>query len=215
MDPASGTGLRSVRSRASLKTGHDTRMAVSTLSRPGVTIIRVRASTLRSTLLTALASVVAVLGTGACSAAPGARPAATARLLVRARGAATQRDGGCLLVARTEAEREAGLMRRTSLGGYIGMAFVFASPSTDGFWMRDTLIPLSVAWFADGGAFLRSADMVPCPPESATCPTWEADAPYVLAVEVGRGALRALGIGPGSSVSLGGACSPGGAGGAR
>ena len=52
-------------------------------------------------------------------------------------------------VAATEAQREEGLMFRHALGQNQGMVFLFGSPAGVCIWMKNTLIPLSVA-FIDG-----------------------------------------------------------------
>lgn len=122
----------------------------------------------------------------------------------------TRSDGAkrsvCTLEAKTEAQQERGLMGQRSLHGFAGMVFVFPAPTSVLFHMKDTLIPLSLAWFEPGGAYLGSAEMPVCP-TGAVCPTYAAGRPFTLAVEVPAGRLGSLGIGPGSSVALGGPCS--------
>ena len=111
----------------------------------------------------------------------------------------------CTLEASTEAERNRGLMGRRSLDGFAGMVFVFSQPSNDTFYMKDTLIPLSVAWFDSTGTYIGSALMPPC--RTATmCPTYAASRSYRLALEVSAGGLTAIGVGPGARVALGGPC---------
>lgn len=102
----------------------------------------------------------------------------------------------CLLLARSEAQRARGLMGVTDpgLGGHAGMLFTFDEDSTGGFWMRNTLLPLSIAYLAADGTTVSTADMVPCPADQATCPTYAARGPYRYAVEVPRGRLGDLGI---------------------
>jgi uncharacterized membrane protein (UPF0127 family) len=112
----------------------------------------------------------------------------------------------CVLEAATSAQHQWGLMARTTVAPYAGMAFVFASPSRDQFYMKNTLISLSIAWFDGAGRFEAAALMPPCPKTALTCPTYWPGRPYTLAVEVPAGHLGALGIGPGSTVQLGGAC---------
>lgn len=94
----------------------------------------------------------------------------------------------------------------TDLGGKVGMAFVFPAQSTAAFYMFATLLPLSVAWFDASGRFLGDAAIAPCRTAAADCPHFEAPAAYRLALEVPQGRLGALGIGPGSTVHLGGTC---------
>lgn len=112
----------------------------------------------------------------------------------------------CTLEASTPAQQERGLMGVRSLGHFAGMTFVFSTPSSPLFYMRNTLIPLSVAWFDSSGAYIGSAYMGLCPP-ATVCPTYAAGRRFSLALEVPAGRLGSLGIGPGSSVHLAGPCS--------
>ena len=113
----------------------------------------------------------------------------------------------CALLAENAKQRERGLMGQTGLNGYDAMAFVYQQPSTSAFWMKGTVIPLAVAYFDGAGRFVNAQGMEPCPPEMTDCPTYPPAAPYVTAIEVPRGGLGALGIGPGSTVSFpGGPC---------
>jgi uncharacterized membrane protein (UPF0127 family) len=117
----------------------------------------------------------------------------------------------CLLVADSDDLRQQGLMGvdDPDLGGYDGMLFVFEADSEGGFWMKDTLIPLSIA-FADGeGAVVGTADMVPCPPDTSNCPVTRPDVAYRYAVEVSAGALEEVGLTAGATLdpTLGQACS--------
>jgi uncharacterized membrane protein (UPF0127 family) len=111
----------------------------------------------------------------------------------------------CVLVADSPEERARGLMERTDLGGYDGMAFVFPDDTTTGFHMRNTPLPLTVSWFAADGAFVSSADMAPCA-DGADCPTYFAAARYRLAVEVPQDGASRLALGPGSTARLDGDC---------
>lgn len=110
----------------------------------------------------------------------------------------------CALLALTTEQQNRGLMNRHDLGGYDGMIFQFPQPTTTQFYMKDTLIPLSIAWFDASGHFVSSTDMAPC--VTATCPLFSAAAPYTTAIEVAQGRLGQLGIGAGSSISVGGGC---------
>jgi uncharacterized membrane protein (UPF0127 family) len=132
---------------------------------------------------------------------------ATARLVVTAGYGLHADTGACALVASTPAQQSVGLMGQTSLQGFAGMLFRFASPTETSFYMKDTVIPLTVAWFGPDGSYLVSVDMQPCPTTQSICPTYGPGVPYQLALEVPRGKLGSLGIGPGSVLHLGGACS--------
>ncbi|HYD08573.1 MAG TPA: DUF192 domain-containing protein [Acidimicrobiales bacterium] len=108
----------------------------------------------------------------------------------------------CALLADTPELRAQGLMRQESLGGYDAMVFRFDEPGTGGFWMKNTIIPLTVGYFDETGRFVSSADMQPCPPDVEDCPDYPPDGPYVTAVEVPIGGLGAVGLGPGSIIAF-------------
>jgi uncharacterized membrane protein (UPF0127 family) len=68
----------------------------------------------------------------------------------------------CMWLADTAEERSRGLMGVTDLGTAAGMAFVFEQPTSGSFYMFQTVTPLSIGWFAPGGALVSMADMAPC-----------------------------------------------------
>jgi uncharacterized membrane protein (UPF0127 family) len=97
-------------------------------------------------------------------------------------------------------------MRQHSLHGFAGMVFAWPAASEDRFYMKDTPLPLSIAWFDGKGRFIGSANMAPCPARVITCPTYGPKAPYHVALEAPAGGLAGLGIGPGSVLHLAGPC---------
>ena len=64
-------------------------------------------------------------------------------------------------LAWTPQQREIGLMFRTAMPANDGMLFVFEQPAKQCFWMRNTLIPLSVAFIEDDGTVVNIDDMKP------------------------------------------------------
>lgn len=64
-------------------------------------------------------------------------------------------------VARTPDRRERGLMYRTELGPREGMLFVFDDDRVRGFWMRNTPLPLSIAFLSVGGEILQIESLIP------------------------------------------------------
>ena len=62
-------------------------------------------------------------------------------------------------VANTPQSRERGLMQHTQLCGNCGMLFVFPKPGKYSFWMKDTPLPLSIAFIAEDGRILNIAEM--------------------------------------------------------
>lgn len=111
----------------------------------------------------------------------------------------------CALLAETDAQKGLGLMNRSDLGGYDGMLFKFSEDTQTTFYMKDTPLPLSIAFFDAAGQFVSTADMAPCI-HQPSCPTYSADRPYRWALEVPQGALPRLSIGPGTRLVAGGPC---------
>ncbi|MEX2294106.1 MAG: DUF192 domain-containing protein [Acidimicrobiales bacterium] len=111
----------------------------------------------------------------------------------------------CLLAALQAEQRSRGLMGVTDLNGYSGMAFVYDDDVQSGFWMRNTPMPLSIAWIDASGTLVHSDDMAPCE-DRDDCPSYRSTGPYRSAIEVPQGQLGALGIAPGATVTIGGAC---------
>ncbi len=64
-------------------------------------------------------------------------------------------------VVANDAQRQKGLMFRTQMGKNDGMLFVFPELGYHAMWMRNTLIPLSVAYMDDGGKILSIHEMQP------------------------------------------------------
>jgi len=143
--------------------------------------------------LVPLLLVVAV----ACGSADAAGPNATAALSIRTDDGTVSLD---VQVADTPDERQTGLMGRESLSPYDGMAFVWEEPVVSSFWMKDTLIPLSIAFWDDAGRIISILDMDPCTADP--CPSYGPDDPFVGAVEVDRGTLEERGVALGDRVEL-------------
>jgi uncharacterized membrane protein (UPF0127 family) len=98
-------------------------------------------------------------------------------------------------VADTEPTRVRGLMFRESLAPNHGMLFVFDEKAIHCMWMRNTLIPLSVAFIDDAGAIVNVADMAPRT-ETSHC----AQRPVRFALEMERGWFAKRGLGAGSRI---------------
>jgi hypothetical protein len=113
--------------------------------------------------------------------------------------------GLCVLLALAEEQRQRGLMEVTDMAGYDGMLFAFPSDTETGFWMSNTPMPLSIAWFDAEGGLVSTADMEPCP-EGGDCPTYLPAGPYRFGLEVPHGELGALRVTAGSRMAVGGAC---------
>lgn len=96
-------------------------------------------------------------------------------------------DGDELLVAiaGNAAQRQQGLMNIDDLGSLAGMVFVFDQDSSGGFWMKNTLIPLDIAFFDGSGEFVDGFVMEPC--TTADCPTYRPSGSYRFALEMPAG----------------------------
>ena len=95
-------------------------------------------------------------------------------------------------VAAQPQERATGMMFRTGMAPNHGMLFVFDQKAGHCFWMRNTLVPLSIAFIDDDGTVVNVADMTPRS-EASHCP--ERAVRYALEMEQGWFAKR--GVGPG------------------
>lgn len=101
-------------------------------------------------------------------------------------------------VADEPARRQQGLMNVPDLPDDVGMLFLFDEPRQGGFWMKDTLVPLDIAYVLDGEV-VSVLQMDPC--DADPCPTYDPGTAYDAALEVNQGALAAEGIGEGSTVT--------------
>jgi hypothetical protein len=98
-------------------------------------------------------------------------------------------------VAATEQSRTTGLMYRFSLRPDSGMLFVFSTPQPLGFWMKNTFVPLSIAFIGNDGRILNIEDMAP-----QTEATHNSRGMALYALEMKKGWFAAHGIGPGDRV---------------
>jgi uncharacterized membrane protein (UPF0127 family) len=103
-------------------------------------------------------------------------------------------------VADTGSERQRGLMGRGFLDADAGMVFVFPRTTGAPFWMKDTLIPLSIAFYDADGRILRILDMEPC--RRDPCPLYSPGVAYRGALEVNRGAFERWGVEEGDRLRL-------------
>ena len=92
-------------------------------------------------------------------------------------------------VAKTPAERAKGLMGRKHLGQEEGMFFIFETEDYHAFWMKDTLIPLSIAFIDKSGRIVEIADMKPLSLDSHSPPK-----PVLYTLEMKKGWFSMNGI---------------------
>lgn len=102
-----------------------------------------------------------------------------------------------LEVADTPESRAVGLSKRSSLPVDAGMLFVFPSDDQAPFWMKDTWIPLSIAFISAGGRIVDLQDM-----QSMTEELHRPAQPYRYALEVNQGFFKKNGVNAGDRVEL-------------
>jgi hypothetical protein len=98
-------------------------------------------------------------------------------------------------VAADMSTRSQGLMFRKSLGPNAGMVFVFDEEAQHCMWMKNTLIPLSVAFLDAKGTIINIENMAP-QTEETHC----ASRPARYALEMDRGWFASHGIKPGTKL---------------
>jgi uncharacterized membrane protein (UPF0127 family) len=126
-------------------------------------------------------------------------------------GGAVVSFGASAISAEIADEREEwarGLMFRERMDENAGMIFLFPGrrPGTNGFYMKNTLIPLSIAYMqmltSDTYEVVAVRDMDPCPPQTPACPTFPGGEPYDAALEVNQGWFEDAGIEPGDTATV-------------
>ena len=100
-------------------------------------------------------------------------------------------------VAKTPEERAHGLMGRKDLGKDEGMLFIFEAEGYHGFWMKDTYVPLSIAFIDKEGRIVRITDMKPRTLESHIPPQ-----PILYALEMKKAWFSNNGIKVGDMVAI-------------
>jgi uncharacterized membrane protein (UPF0127 family) len=139
-----------------------------------------------------VAVVLAALAAGGTLHAAPQADRATARLTL---------DGVVIRpeLAVTPSQRAVGLMSRTQ-APRDGMLFVFRYPTSGGFWMKNTLVPLTIVFFDAYGNRVRRLTMVPC--KKDPCTIYDPGRTYRFALELPAGDKRpALRLGPRAALS--------------
>lgn len=98
-------------------------------------------------------------------------------------------------IAATHAARQEGLMHRDALGADEGMLFVYPKEEIRRFWMKDTRIPLSIAFLNRRGEIVRIAEMEPYDTRSISSLV-----PATYALEMNKGWFEAHGVDKGAKV---------------
>jgi uncharacterized membrane protein (UPF0127 family) len=99
-------------------------------------------------------------------------------------------------LAQTPEQRAIGLMHRKTMGANDGMLFAFEQPAPQCFWMKNTLLPLSIAFLADDGTVVNVQDMQPQSLDSHC-----SKQPVRYALEMNQGWFAKRGIKPGAKLA--------------
>lgn len=103
-------------------------------------------------------------------------------------------------VAQTAEEKMKGLMGRRSLPENRGMLFLFEPPQAQGFWMKNTLIPLDIIFIAEDGRIESFHTMQPCVADP--CPIYPSRGRIRYALEVNAGEVRKHKFSVGDAVTV-------------
>ncbi|HEX2865068.1 MAG TPA: DUF192 domain-containing protein [Deinococcales bacterium] len=103
-------------------------------------------------------------------------------------------------IADTPDQSERGLMYRTRIPANAGMVFRFEAPTDTAFWMKDTLIPLAIAFYNQRGVITDILEMKPCAADP--CETYTPASEYIGAMEANAGFFARQRIKVGDSFSL-------------
>lgn len=103
-------------------------------------------------------------------------------------------------IADTDEERTRGLMGVEEMPDDVGMVFLHEEPTESDFWMKDTLIPLSLAVWDESMTIRQIVDMEPC--DEDPCPIYDITVAWVGALEVNQGVLERAGVAVGDPIRL-------------
>jgi uncharacterized membrane protein (UPF0127 family) len=133
---------------------------------------------------------VFTLGVSACTS----QKLKTAALVIESESGAVKIN---VEIAKTDEERSQGLMFRKKLPDGEGMLFVFERDQQLSFWMKNTLIPLSIAFIASDGRITEIKDMQPLNEN-----TVKSSRSVRYALETPQGWFSRAGIQPGDRVNI-------------
>jgi uncharacterized membrane protein (UPF0127 family) len=94
-------------------------------------------------------------------------------------------------------QQETGMMFRTEMGTNDGMLFVFGEPHQASFWMKNTRVPLSIAYLGTDGTILEIHDLKPMDENPVRAKSDQ----ILFALETPQGWFQQNGVGPGAVVT--------------
>lgn len=107
-------------------------------------------------------------------------------------------------LALDDAQRQRGLMMRTSVAADHGMLFVFPHAGPQAFWMKNTWVPLDMLYFDEARRLVSvQADAQPC--KADPCPLYPSEAPARYVLELAAGTAHRIGVQAGDVLEIEGA----------
>jgi uncharacterized protein len=100
-------------------------------------------------------------------------------------------------VAETQSDQEQGLQFVRHLADDSGMLFKYKHPRVLSFWMKNTYIPLDIAFLDDHGVIVKTERMIPLSLRSVS-----SERPCTMAIELAAGTLDRVKASVGSKVSI-------------
>jgi uncharacterized protein len=152
-----------------------------------------------------LLGLVLFVGIGRCSIAQESEPVIQ-RVAPRAANTLVMLPDGSTVrveLAKTEAERNYGLMDRTSLPPGRGMLFIHEGPGKYPYWMYHCKIGLDIIWMDEDHRIVEmSPDTPPCKGKSSTCPSYGGNVRSSYALELPVGSIKAHSLQVGQTVNF-------------
>jgi uncharacterized protein len=144
-----------------------------------------------------MAMAIALMALAACRPATPVEGLPRGTLSIEGNSGPVQVD---VSIAETRETKARGLMGVEEMDPDTGMVFLQDEPARISFWMKDTLIPLSIAFWGPDQRIATILDMEPC--RTSTCPTYDPEIEWVGALEVNQGFFAEHGIEEGAPVRL-------------
>jgi hypothetical protein len=144
-----------------------------------------------------MAMAVALLALTACRPATPVQGLPRGTLVIEGNSGEVRVD---VSIAETREAKARGLMGVEEMDPDTGMVFLQEERARISFWMKDTLIPLSIAFWGPDRRIATILDMEPC--RTSTCPTYDPEIEWVGALEVNQGFFAEHGIEEGAQVRL-------------
>lgn len=107
-----------------------------------------------------------------------------------------------LEIAKTEEERERGLMFLTSMAKNHGMVFIFSKSQPLSFWMKNTLIPLDMIFLNHQKIVTIFHDVPPCAKEASYCPSYSSTTDADTVIELNAGIASELKLAEGDQIVI-------------